>query len=157
MFWQLKIFNWICTLSWPTKTRNYYNCDQNITILSIISCANVRNVIDRQSRVRLKPGLSWPCSYGSWIYNYIFNQCLLPLVLWVRISIRAMCTTLCDKVCQWLATGRWFSPDSPVSSTNKTDNHDITEILLKVALNTNKQTNKQTNNRLKPVSNWCHT
>jgi hypothetical protein len=24
---------------------------------------------------------------------------------WVRISIRARCTTLCDKVCQWLATG----------------------------------------------------
>jgi hypothetical protein len=29
-----------------------------------------------------------------------------------------------------------------VSSTNKTDCHDITEILLKVALNTIKQTNK---------------
>jgi hypothetical protein len=26
--------------------------------------------------------------------------------------------------------------DTPVSSTNKTDHHDITEILLKVALNT---------------------
>ena len=33
-------------------------------------------------------------------------------------------------------TGRWFSPGTPVSSTNKTDHHDITEILLKVALNT---------------------
>ena len=41
-------------------------------------------------------------------------------------------TTIRDKVCQWLVTGRWFSP---VSSTNKTDRHDITEILLKVALN----------------------
>jgi hypothetical protein len=30
-------------------------------------------------------------------------------MLWVRISIRTKCTTLCDKVCQWLATGRWFS------------------------------------------------
>ena len=37
-------------------------------------------------------------------------------------------TTLCDKVCQW------FSPATPVSSTSKTDRHDITEILLKVAL-----------------------
>jgi len=46
-------------------------------------------------------------------------------------------TTLCDKVCQWLATGRWISPGTPVSSTNKTYLHDITEILLKVALNTN--------------------
>jgi hypothetical protein len=44
---------------------------------------------------------------------------------------------------QWLATGRWFSPDPPVYSTNKTDRHDIAEILLKVALNTIKQTNKQ--------------
>jgi hypothetical protein len=29
-----------------------------------------------------------------------------------------------------------FSPSTPVSSTNKTDRHDITEILLKVALST---------------------
>ena len=28
-----------------------------------------------------------------------------------------------------------FYPDTPVSSTNKTDRRDITEILLKVALN----------------------
>jgi hypothetical protein len=34
-------------------------------------------------------------------------------------------------------TGRWFSP---VSSTNETDCHDITEMLLKVALNTINQT-----------------
>jgi hypothetical protein len=32
-------------------------------------------------------------------------------------------------------TGRSFSPGTPVSSTNKTGCHDITEILLKVALN----------------------
>jgi hypothetical protein len=31
---------------------------------------------------------------------------------------------------------QWFSPGTPVSSTNKTYHHDITEILLKVALNT---------------------
>ena len=34
-------------------------------------------------------------------------------------------TTLCDKVCQWLTAGQWFSLGSPVSSTNKTDRHDI--------------------------------
>jgi hypothetical protein len=32
--------------------------------------------------------------------------------------------------------GRWFSPGSLVFSTNKTDGHDITAILLKVVLNT---------------------
>jgi len=39
-------------------------------------------------------------------------------------------------VYQWLATGRWFSPSTPVSTTNNTDCHDISEILLKVVLNT---------------------
>ena len=70
----------------------------------------------------------------SWIYNYLCNQCLSPHTLWVRIPPRrgVLDATLCDKVCQWLATGQWFSP---VSSTNKTDRPDVTEILLKVALN----------------------
>jgi hypothetical protein len=36
-------------------------------------------------------------------------------------------TTLCDKVCQWFTSGRWFSPGPPVSSTNKTDRHYINE------------------------------
>ena len=56
----------------------------------------------------------------------------------VRIPLRwgVLDTTLCDKISQWLATGRWFSPGTPVSSTNKANRHDITEILLKVALNT---------------------
>jgi len=72
-------------------------------------------------------------------------------------------TTLCDKVCQWLPTGRWFSPGTLVSSTNETDRHVITEILLKVALNTIKQTKqtKQTNHFTPPPFNYylqryCH-
>jgi hypothetical protein len=40
------------------------------------------------------------------------------------------------KFVQRLAAGQWFSPGTPVSSTNKNDHHDITEILLKVVLNT---------------------
>jgi hypothetical protein len=40
--------------------------------------------------------------------------------------------SLCDKLCQWLAAGQWFSSDFPVSSTNKTDCQDITEKFLKV-------------------------
>ena len=38
--------------------------------------------------------------------------------------------------------GLWFSPGTPVSTTNKTHRHDITEILLKVALNIINQTNQ---------------
>ena len=37
-------------------------------------------------------------------------------------------TTLCDQVCLSLATGQWFSPCTLVTSTNKTDRHDINEI-----------------------------
>jgi hypothetical protein len=33
-----------------------------------------------------------------------------------------------------LAHGRWFSPNTPASSTTKTGRHDLAEILQKVAL-----------------------
>jgi hypothetical protein len=79
---------------------------------------------------------SWWWSHGSWIYNYLYNQCLSPLKLRVwTCSLRGVLdATLCDKVCQWLVTGWWFSRGTPVSCNN-TDPHDITEILLIVALN----------------------
>ena len=72
------------------------------------------------------------------VYDYLCNQWLSPLTLWVWIPLRwgVHDTILCDNVCQWLATGRWFFLGTLVSSTNKTDRHDIAEILLKVALNT---------------------
>ena len=62
-------------------------------------------------------GRSW--SYGS--CHYLRNQCLSPLTLWVRILLRrdVLNTKLCDKVCEWLTAGRWFSLCTPVSSTNK--------------------------------------
>jgi len=65
-------------------------------------------------------------------------QCLSLLTLWVRIPLGrgVLDTTLCDKVCQWLVSGLYFSPGTHVSSNNKTDHQDITVILLKVALNT---------------------
>ena len=82
-------------------------------------------------------GSLWSWSNGSWIYNYLCNQCLSLLMLWVWIPLGwgVLNTTLCNKVCQWLADGWWFSQSTPASSTNKTDCHNITEILLKVALN----------------------
>ena len=82
-------------------------------------------------------GRSWSWSYSSWIYNYICTQCIFPLTLLFQIPLRqcVLDTTLCDKVFQWHAAGRWYSGYSS-TSTNKTDRHDITVILLKVALNT---------------------
>ena len=67
--------------------------------------------------ILMSPPLPLMCP--SWYWSNYSPKCILD-------------TTLCDKVCHWLATGRWF----PVSSTNKTNHHYITEILLKVALNT---------------------
>jgi hypothetical protein len=55
---------------------------------------------------------------------------------WVRARICKLQKS--DKVYQLLAHGWWFPPDTPASSTTKTDRHDIAEILLKVALNTKK-------------------
>jgi len=59
---------------------------------------------------------SWWWSFGSWINNYLCNQCLSPLTLWVRFPPRRGLhdTTLCDKICQWLVAGGWFSPGMPV-------------------------------------------
>jgi hypothetical protein len=56
-------------------------------------------------------------------------------------SLVTLCKSQCSGpiyciFCQWLATGRWFSPGTRIPSTNKTYHHDITEILLKVALTT---------------------
>jgi hypothetical protein len=33
-------------------------------------------------------GSSWSWLYGSWIYNYLCNQSISPLKLWVRIPLR---------------------------------------------------------------------
>jgi hypothetical protein len=46
--------------------------------------------------------------YDGWLTRVLVNSHKsikkTPLMLWVRISSRAMCTTLCNTVCQWLAT-----------------------------------------------------
>jgi len=102
---------------------------------------NIISVISWQSVLLVEGETSWSWSYGSWIYNYLCNQCLSPLKLWVWIPFiwGVFDITLCDKVCQLHAAGIWFSPGSWISPTNKTDRHNIAEILLKVALNTIKK------------------
>jgi len=112
----------------------------NVIRITISSCMRKRENVDHVLlsflviyQLKLRPSWSW--SYGSWIYNYLCNQFISPLTLGVRVPFRrgALDTILYDKVCLWLATGQLFSPGTSVSSTNKTDRHDITEILLKVA------------------------
>jgi hypothetical protein len=62
-------------------------------------------------------GVSWWWSYGSWIYNYLCNQCLSPLTLWVQTLLKrgVLDTLLCDKDYQLLVAGRWISQGTPVS------------------------------------------
>ena len=95
-------------------------------------------LINKEHKFIRSQGLSWSWSYGSWIYNYLRNQYLSPLKLWVQIPPRwgLLDTTLYDEGSRWLPADQWFSTGTPVSSTNKCDHHDITEILLKVVLNT---------------------
>jgi hypothetical protein len=66
-----------------------------------------------------------------------WNISPLWIMVWFGLIVfNATFNNICDKVCLWLSTGQWFSPGPLVSSNNKTDLHDIAEILLKVALNT---------------------
>ena len=75
-----------------------------------------------------------------WIYNYLCNQCLSRLKFVSSFPAHSEMYSIQHymiNVCQWLATCRWISLSSrtQVFFTNKTDYHDITEILLKVVLN----------------------
>jgi hypothetical protein len=58
------------------------------------------------------------------------------MIVWLDLQLPMQSVPITTNVDQWLATGQWFSPGTPVFSTNKTDYHNIAEILLKVALNT---------------------
>jgi hypothetical protein len=86
----------------------------------------------RGGRERMVVGFTTTCTisaYRHWCGE--FESCLCQGIPDAK---------LCD-ICQWLMTGRYFSPGTPVSSTNKTDLHDIAKILFRVALNTINQTN----------------
>jgi hypothetical protein len=106
----------------------------------------------------VQEGPSWSWSNGSLIYNYLCNQWLSPLMLWFRIPLRwgVLDATLSYKVCQWLVVSRWFSPDNPVSSTNKSDRHDIAEIWLKVVINTITLTLLRTRNVIFIIERGTH-
>ena len=90
--------------------------------------------------------MSWVVGLTSNSYKPIANTA------WIRAPLCKLqkgCTRLAvvsDKVYQLLAHGRWFSPGTPASSTTKTGCHDITEILLRVALNTINQSMVQQSN-----------
>jgi hypothetical protein len=107
----------------------------------------------------------WSWSYCSWIYNYMCNQCLLPLQLWILfpLMLRSTRYNIMIKLVSdfrqvdgflhqlnWQSRYNWNTVNNTITTTpfmvrstrynsmwyNKTDGNDITEIMLKVALNT---------------------
>ena len=61
----------------------------------------------RGRRDRMEIGFRTTCAISA----YHYRSCEFKSHSWRGI----LDTTLCDKVCQLLATGRWFSPGTPVS------------------------------------------
>ena len=68
------------------------------------------------------------------LYLISINQLLLSFDLTMSCLLAKFFSMLLSAT--WFATGRWFSSGTHISSTNKTDRHDITVILLKITLNT---------------------
>jgi hypothetical protein len=72
----------------------------------------------RRRRDRIVVGFTTTCAISA----YHHQSCEFESCSW-RVVLDP---TLCDKVCHWLATGRWVSPGTPVSSINNIDRHYIT-------------------------------
>jgi hypothetical protein len=77
-------------------------------------------VLNREMKIEL------PCDHGNEVIPILYM--VVSTLLYYSLS------DFCN--------GRylWFSPGTLVPSIDKNDHHDITEILLKVALNNNTQT-----------------
>jgi hypothetical protein len=125
------------TLYTPVTISNFIDHCHNY----VFACLNKKSKIDQEFANCCEISLSiwfflffvtiFVLSVVVWLldFHYLCNQCLSPLSCEIEPhSWRGVLdTTLCDKVCQWLAAGRWFSLGTPVSFTNKMVRHDITE------------------------------
>ena len=130
VLWSVLIFLQVECLCPNLVTSNCVEChlcclNGNTKWTSIVKCH--MNVRGRRGRDRM-------------VVGFIASMQLVYITINVVSSNPAHARytryNICDKGCQWLAAGRWFSLGTPVSSTNKTDRHDIVEISLNVALST---------------------
>jgi hypothetical protein len=111
-------------LGWVMVFNAIFN---NISIISWRSVLLVEETgVPRENAFSGPPAVSvrWASSHRGldWTTKQFFGQ-MTTSYFWEFLTL-----TLCDKVCQWVVAVLWFSLGTPVSSTNKTDLHDITEI-----------------------------
>jgi hypothetical protein len=85
-------------------------------VLSVV----FRPVLSINSHCYCSPTVMYVCGGG---HREFASQCVLD-------------TSVCDKDCQWLVVSQWFFLGILVSSTSKTDHHDITDILLNMVFTT---------------------
>jgi hypothetical protein len=76
-----------CPISWPCHV-----CGVVVVVVSIFIF--FWEVFCRSSFIIFSYFLTLSClwSYGSWIYNYLYNQFLSRLKLWARIPLMVRCT-----------------------------------------------------------------
>ena len=86
----------------------------------------------RRGRDLIVFGITTICSISA--YHYVSSNPVHGEVYLIQHYV--------IKFVSYLRQCWWFSLGTPVSSTNKTDRQDITEILLKVALSTINQPNQ---------------
>jgi hypothetical protein len=114
VFGVIKVLVWQCGM-------NHFTFTERTFIMS--SC-----VLLTQQSLKDEHSTSIWTMWGSWIYNYLWNQCLSTLTLWVRIPFREVCSIqhYVIKFVSDLWQVSVFFLCTPVSSTNKIDRHDIT-------------------------------
>ena len=75
---------------------------------SKLNCLGIFFSTNRLSGIRFELFITWYLL--EWFtYQITSRGAAVAGMLWVRITIRLRCTTLCDNVCQWLTTSWWVS------------------------------------------------
>jgi hypothetical protein len=74
------------------KKSPYCSISKYNMLFSLVFLQSFNNIIICFMCSLFLPGPSWSWSYGSLIYNFLCNQCLSPLKLWVRSPFMARCT-----------------------------------------------------------------
>jgi hypothetical protein len=128
----------LCIWLYKAHTCQPYRFTQPNTLENIIFYSNNGLTLKREILnifVRFKCFYKWYKKYSGILNNYLCNKCLSPLKLWVQLPPMVRCTRYNIIWLSLSVTFCGFLPGIPMSSTNKTEWHDITVILLKLALN----------------------